>query len=88
MKPTPGPWVITGFETLKIFSNHPPKMRRICSVAHESEEDKANAKLIAAAPEMLDVLERLVIGAQMPAMNYVKILEEANALVKKAKGIK
>ena len=59
-KHTPGPW-----ETLT-FSNHELQtdfaMVKIGSRAHMvgcSEEDKANARLIAAAPELLEALKTL-----------------------------
>lgn len=59
-KHTPGPW-----ETLT-FSNHELQTdfamvkvgRRVHMVGH-SEEDKANARLIAAAPDLLEALQEV-----------------------------
>jgi len=60
-KHTPGPWAVG--PDLEVFyaPNGAPITRplRLTSMDGRTEEDVANAKLIAAAPELLNVLERL-----------------------------
>lgn len=59
---TPGPWVahiskvdeITGNDVMLIRSERP--MRGIVGIEIEREEDEANARLIATAPEMFELL--------------------------------
>ena len=57
---TPGPWTLEGYpltepSNVRITSKH----GTICNIYDCSTEDEANARLIAAAPEMLAVLETL-----------------------------
>jgi len=59
-KHTPGPWKVVGESTLNIISYHIPKGRKICSLLSQSTEDFKNAALIAAAPEMLEMLETIL----------------------------
>lgn len=68
-KHTPGPWVLNDEERrhlpesdLYVCSAEEGRQREVCRVEEfyfEGEEAKANARLIAAAPEMLAELQRL-----------------------------
>ncbi len=100
-KHTPGPW------TLHPTALHPAVRsvgtpdagpRRICTVGtmNGNPVDKANARLIAAAPEMLDALIALLIVAPSKAPGaglivgaeekHANALQAARAAIKKATG--
>jgi hypothetical protein len=83
MSHTPGPWIIGGGTTISIISRVTPKGRRICSMPAEMHEDGANARLITAAPEMLDCLERFV---SMPSYEFENVKRLAQEVIAKAKG--
>lgn len=60
MKHTPGPWLITSHPTYDFTEiRNPESNTQICELPNynELEEVKANARLIAAAPELLKQLE-------------------------------
>lgn len=63
MKHTPGPWKTEGANPITVRADHPlTKKSRIASVHYEGvdvECCKANAHLIAAAPELLEALKEL-----------------------------
>lgn len=80
---TQGPWESDGFE---IYGNNGRDF--IADIFDESENRKANAKLIATAPEMLEVIEMLL---NCPALNMddlesadIEVIEFANQVIKKA----
>ena len=88
---TPGPW-----ETLK-FSQHELQtdfaMVKIGERVHMigySDEDKANARLIASAPDLLDMLDRAVRRLEIAHANGDTIMREwivdARAAIAKAGG--
>jgi hypothetical protein len=66
-KNTPGPWVIDKSNPVKIQGIGPqPQIRYpVCSVSAFGKHWQANARLIAAAPELLDALE-LIANALSP----------------------
>lgn len=76
-KHTPGKWVVAhrGFEGKPTVVAH--RAGRPCTIAllesGKREEDAANARLIAAAPELLDTLKRA-------AIDLTKKLEERGEL--------
>lgn len=82
---TPGPWVeLHDFDgDYGIFGG--PNLVAVTN--HDTDEDHANARLIAAAPEMLEALEELLgrvqglLGGE-PAELWCK----ADAAIRKAKG--
>lgn len=104
MKHTPGPWVVTvdgGSAIIKEVNGTGSAGYRctICQISERSEyltdRDKANAHLIAAAPEMLEALEDLVKDMQsIYASEYrgFRVPDEDPSLIsyinliKKAKG--
>lgn len=67
-KHTPGPWMVSPYNTMGIFDDK----KRPIAVAYEGvhsydielPEREANAKLIAAAPEMLEALRACVEWAK------------------------
>lgn len=58
-KHTPGPWTVDGPTTNQIVWSD--QDNRVCFLAHSNglndERDKANGRLIAAAPDMLEALK-------------------------------
>jgi hypothetical protein len=76
---TPGPWIVSESERkcLAIFpGNDKDRPRALCSIAwvlswNDTANDSANARLIAAAPELLAVLKdvqlALLTGASLKA---------------------
>jgi len=109
-KHTPGPWSVPHFadDDVKcncgyVFSEFQDHMGSICSIsfansseteACEIEEAKANARLIAAAPDLLEVAQKLVAyeqamdgGRDVDAMfYYAEASELARAAIAKAEG--
>ena len=91
-KHTPGPWHIsTNTHAMRIISNHCVALAEV--YARESvEKQVANAHLIAAAPEMLEALERITeMWQESPCSSYPKgtlafIQDIIEPLIRKAKG--
>jgi hypothetical protein len=93
-KPTPGPWQV---ELCRVYHNSGKGRRNIAiclasqkppSDEYEVFEDIANARLIAAAPELLAALEGVVatvdkIGGPLMIFGFMKA---ARAAIQKAKG--
>ena len=93
---TPGPWFaseVTGDEEPCYISAH--RWESLAKVygneeADFAQEGRANARLIAAAPELLEALH-LMVEALQPAevdfVDYERIaMEKARAAIKKARG--
>lgn len=54
---------------------------------HGSEEKLANAKLIAAAPELLDVIEKILSfchGYELLPLKMIEVFSEAEKIIEKA----
>jgi hypothetical protein len=87
MKHTPGPWMVEGGG----FVGGPVGYGRICQFWNKFEEDfrnaDANARLIAAAPELLRVLKAALYqtGCDGDLCGYVWH-EEAREIIAKAEG--
>lgn len=85
-KYTPGPW-----ETLAYISHEQQtdfilvKIGRRVHMVGYSDEDKANARLIAAAPELLEALEAILEDA-FGGMDTLARIQAAEAAIAKAKG--
>ena len=63
-KHTPGPWHVTrGPAPREIRADHGPFIASVYDVAVTCGERNANARLLAAAPELLDVLNELILAA-------------------------
>lgn len=84
MKYTPGNWkaVAQSNEVITIKVDH----IEICRINPNIEESVANAQLIAAAPELLDALERMLLWANIGDESPSRILrDEVKSLISKAK---
>ena len=88
-KHTPGPWAVG--PDLEVFyaPNGAPITRplRLTSLVGRTEEDVANAKLIAAAPELLAALEGLTEGP-LSLNELNELMADAREVIAKAKGEK
>lgn len=89
-KHTKGEWA---FDDNEVYSESTDHGAAICTMnttsAHFTEDEmKANAKLIAAAPELLDALQELITLYYTPEDGYIspykEAWEKANAAIKKA----
>lgn len=97
-KHTPGPWGILINKKLKEIGIVSEKLHQrgttkcgICEIIITSPEDLANARLIAAAPEMLQLLTDLIFclenrGVGLPEIE--EIIKEAKEVIKKVEGNK
>lgn len=77
-KGTPGPWIVGGNEGNKLSVNADPYF---VALVDEGDSQEANARLIAAAPELLEALQDL----QARACIYVNT-SKAEATINKATG--
>lgn len=97
MKHTPGPWndVIHDQSEARLFTHDHRFIARISGLDLSRAEDRANVRLIAAAPELLATLERLLSiandGAVMrhetgkPAWSFIdEVKTQARAAINKA----
>lgn len=86
-KHTPGPWGFDSFALREeIRAENNPLIATVCSVHCDTpEEMRANARLIAAAPELLWTLEKLVerVGGDEWFAEWAGM---ARAAIAKAKG--
>ena len=91
-KHTPGPWEVTGTDTVQTADGFV-----VAWGAHFDQDGKteANARLIAAAPEMLETLERFVrvvdlrraeVGVVPTGIDVQRIEHYARAAIAKARG--
>ena len=90
MKHTPGPWVVDP-AVRQGFTVYAPKEGFIVGTQDEEGrygaiESEANARLIAAAPDLLALAERI---ARLPEHgHYLALIDEARAAIAKATGEK
>lgn len=82
-KGSTGEWSLTpvGKSDLVIFSRRRKGYRKVCNITKEFHEDSYNARLIASAPEMLELLNRIIASEHLKGT-----IEEslAKQLIKKA----
>lgn len=91
MKPTPGPWVMTEGKYIYINAKVDGKRRFIlqrstgegCGINVEAEQVRADCRLIAAAPELLEALQ-FVMTASGEQLGTA--FEQAQAAIAKATG--
>jgi len=76
---TPGPWFYDESIATKILIN--AKHAAVAVVPYLDDEAKANARLLAAAPELFDALQALVSAVSEPAL-----VAQAHAALRKAQG--
>lgn len=99
MKHTPGPWIVDFYEPTLVKTEAWLSSREKPFIAsaevqnfkgwwgNEREEKKANARLIAAAPELLEELVNIVEAHRDGIPNYVeKYIDDYKALIAKATG--
>lgn len=91
---TPGPWTIDG-RTYDIAraDTHNADVMEIVTIRHRMDEiayvpslDTGNARLIAAAPDLLEALQRIVAWADAGCDPSSKSIEAARALIKRVTG--
>lgn len=83
MKHTPAPWKYIGH---RINSQAEVNVFTICEIYHRNPEAIANARLIAAAPELLDALTGIVNVCTHPKStkaDMTRIAKEAKYLIAK-----
>lgn len=93
-KPTPGPWLVS---SSVLVCNSEAKIIAQCAnfsgLGVEINEAIANARLIASAPDLLEVLENLLSGCcydpescGQELTDRLALYDKAKAIVAKAKG--
>ena len=90
-KHTPGPWVVhptSIHPAVRSIGTAEAGPRRICTVGstNGNPTDWHNARLIAAAPELLEVLQELMVAADRVSGGPVTWLGKARAAIAKATG--
>ena len=81
-KHTPGPWFYSNGEVYDIKDN------QICLVSYYQDgRVKANAALIAAAPDLLNAVEHLLLIAMETASEYNIVIIAAEHAIAKAYGV-
>ena len=93
-KHTPGGWIVYPFKAFVLPADRlDPDDAPICAMLwptdkRSEEETQANARLVAAAPELLEALRNLVGLAEMRGSlhEYRAALDEARAAIAKATG--
>lgn len=81
-KGTKGPWRFNGSE---IESKSCDYIADVYGTNADTDEEKANAQLIAAAPELLDALEKLILFTK-PSKSNALALSNAYSAINKALG--
>ena len=94
-KHTEGPWFVTYSNTLEygecigVGINTEPSETPICIVSKTENVnpiDKENARLIAAAPELLEALDGLMFWLNSGAAPSINAIKNAKQAIAKAKG--
>lgn len=97
MSHTPGPWVFDADDSIvkTDYKSDVIMLGRlhIARPCRQGEQTDANARLIAAAPDLLSALERIarnfeLLLAQKPVRDVSETLAEVNAAIDKATGEK
>jgi hypothetical protein len=93
MKHTPGPWSLDELDSagsIAIYQLNAPTRSALAELEIPDVESEANARLIAAAPELLDALENLLalVEGECPSLleddhHYTQV----KAAIAKAKGV-
>ena len=91
MTHTGGKWYVTGSNPPHIYSHDGMSIIAQCDSAGEMkrEQEKANAQLISAAPDLLAALEKIVahLSPFMGQGNMDDDIKQARAAINKAKGL-
>ena len=87
-KGTKGKWVAEKSEVVRHASSASisPYWKQICSFVPSGQEAKANAQLISKAPEMLEMLEKVldVIAPEFPDDEQSNLIVSIKQLIKEA----
>ena len=95
-KYTPGPWAVNGNTPDQVYTEQGDTLAIVRGTRRISDEERnANARLIAAAPELLEALEKLAnmvpeIARALPSgvpMAYAEAFDKARAALTKARGV-
>lgn len=88
MTHTQGKWYVTGTNPPRIYSHDGMSIIAQCDSAGEMtrEQEKSNALLISAAPDLLNMLQRLLDETSGGGVPCLLTLEHARAAINKAKG--
>jgi hypothetical protein len=81
---TPGPWSVWG-DTI----TDDAKARHLAVIKNGAPETEANARLIAAAPDLMEAINLCVLvlsGDEMSKSTLIRALEKGVAAIAKAKG--
>jgi len=71
-KHTQGQWVINKDNSISTNSFDKVLIAQVCSANNNDQEQKSNAKLIAAAPELLEALEAALAFIPKDCQDYFK----------------
>ncbi len=80
---TPGPWKASGSRVDGPPSYPVPLIIASCSLTDKDGEEKANARLIAAAPELLALLSEFAAEDSQCRTDWLDIKRTARALIAK-----
>lgn len=86
---TPGPWATDERCEVRRESRDKQMYKVVCDTGKSDygvDESIANARLIAAAPEMLAFIETLIPAGTLPIGSDLKMIDEARRLFAKATG--
>lgn len=79
---TPGPWNVNGSD---IYAELPTIARMVDSAIPEDEQE-ANARLIAACPEMLEMLKAVIDRDDADSLFATPLLKQVREVIAKAEG--
>jgi len=86
-KHTPAPWKVKGTApSLKVTANEFTVATIIATSKADAETKEANARLIAAAPELLEVCETVLSALNSHQAYHKDMRPELRAVIAKAKG--
>lgn len=85
-KHTPGPWTAQGLAIVASDRSFVGRLYPWCADPQDAECAKANARLIAAAPELLESIEQLLVCMRLAGWEDDPASIKARAATAKAKG--
>lgn len=85
---TPGPWHLSrSYQYVRKNGGAGWPAWNVCEINQSHERARADALLIAAAPELIDALERLIHMAEEDLLPGPNTLAQAHAAIAKARGL-
>ena len=82
---TEGKWEIADRVSTEIYSINGGRRKGIALIPYHNSEDKANARLIAAAPEMYDFIKAILVGFETE-VEYHQMFDVAKQLLDRIDG--